>query len=392
MKVKFLISLVIGLIIFTSCSEHQSNGKTFILKGRVDGPNTEYLVLYYNDSSNVRRSDTIPIIDNVFFKEGHLNNIQKVAIVSNLSPGYIDANGLVFFLEPNKIDLTLKEGEFDKAKINGSKTQIENENLNKKLKPFDEEIELILSKRQKLIDKNKETSNENLETELKSLTAEEQKVADEIQNIKLQYAVNNPRSYISASIIDRNKKTLSNDSLAMFYDILDPIIKTSSYGLKIKEQIELHIVDTGDLAPSFSRKDIDGNILSLSQFKGKTVLLDFGAAWCKPCVRNHPEVKRIYDEYHPKGLEIITISFDKDKTIWKENTKNEKLNWYHIYEGFQKDGEEGSISKAYYVVPIPAYILIDKEGIIIDRYSGADKDNKDLNDLEEKINALLTSS
>ena len=167
-------------------------------------------------------------------------------------------------------------------------------------------------------------------------------------------------------------------------------MKESLYGLRIQEQ--LNVVNSGDIAPNFSLEDINGSILSLDQFKGKTVLLDFGAAWCVPCVKNHPEIKRIYDKYHSKGMEIIGISFDNDKTIWKENVKKENLNWHHIYEGINNVGNEGSINKSYDVQPIPAYILIDTEGIIIDRYSGADKDNKDLNDLEEKLNALLSSS
>lgn len=119
-------------------------------------------------------------------------------------------------------------------------------------------------------------------------------------------------------------------------------------------------------------------------------MLDFGAAWCVSCAKEIPEVKRIYDNYHSKGLEIIGISFDKKKSSWIENIKKEKLNWHHIYEGMSNVGKGGSISKSYYVQPIPAYILIDENGIIIDRYRGADKDNKSLNDLEEKLKTLLT--
>ena len=130
----------------------------------------------------------------------------------------------------------------------------------------------------------------------------------------------------------------------------------------------------------------------MNQFKGKTVLLDFGAGWCVPCKKEIPEVKRIYDKYHSKGLEIIGISLDNDKTSWKETIQDEKLDWHHIYVGSDNSRERGSINSFYRVRAIPAYILIDKNGIIVDRYRGADENDKSLKDLEAKLETLLTAT
>lgn len=393
MKIKALISLILGLYIMTSCNQPKYNRKAFVLKGQIDGPNTEYVVLSYLDSSNIYVSDTLPVENQFFYKEGYLMNTQLVSVTSNLTGRYMeDPNRLMFFLEPNKINLNLKEGEFVNAKINGSKTQIENENLNSKTKPFYEKIELLADERNRLIEDNRKTENNNLKTEIEKLSTEWQKLLDKIKNVRLQYVVDNPNSYLSADIINFYRNTLPIDSLSMLYFHLDPVIKKSSYGLKIQEHIKLHIVNSGDVAPNFSQEDINGNVLRLNHFKGKTVLLDFGAAWCVPCKKEIPEVKRIYDMYHSKGLEIIGISFDKDKSSWKENIKNEKLNWHHLYEGMGNVGKEGSINKSYNVQPIPAYILIDEKGIIVDRYRGADKEDKSLHDLEEKLKTLLTSN
>ncbi len=390
MKIKALIIFTLGMFMFIFCNQPKSNSKAFILKGKIEGSSTKFIILNYIDSSNIYVSDTLPIVNESFSKEGYIINTQMVSLRSNLTGRYAeDPNGLDFFLEPNKINLDLKEGEFEKAKIDGSKTQIENVNLNNVTKPFYDKIKLIRIKRQKLIDK-KGTSNENLDSEIENYTAEWVKILDDIKNVNLQYAVNNPKSYLSAYWINFFRRTLPVDSLSMLYSHLDPVIKVSSYGLLIQEQINLHIVNSGDVAPDFSQEDIDGNVLSLNQFKGKIVLLDFGAGWCVPCKKEIPEVKRIYDKYHSKGLEIIGVSFDKDRTSWKENIKNEKLNWNHIYEGLSNLGKEGSINKSYYVKPIPAYILIDEKGIIIDRYRGADKEDKSLNDLEEKLNSLFS--
>lgn len=370
-EMKILTTFTLALIILTSCNQPKSNHNAFILKGTVEGPNTEYVVLSYVDSSNVYVTDTITVENNSFFKQGSLIHPQLVSLTSNLTGRYMeDPNKLRFFLEPNEMEIALKEDQFPDALITGSKSQIEYEHLAKEIKPYYEKL---------LIEKS---------------NTESRKLFAEVKNIELKYAFNNPHSYVSAEVINFHSRKLPIDSLKMFYAGLDPIIKESFYGLDIQESIESYtpIVDSGDVAPGFSSENSDGNVLSLNQFKGKTVLLDFGAAWCVPCKEEIPEVKRIFDKYHSKGLEIIGVSRDKDKTSWKENIKNEKLNWHHIYEGIGNWRPKGSISKAYHVQAIPAYILIDENGIIIDRYRGADKDDKSLNDLEGKLETLLSTN
>lgn len=370
MKIKSLTTFTILLFILTSCNQPKSNSKTFTLKGKVDGPNTEYVVLSYIDSSDVYISDTLPVKNNSFFKQGYIIHPQSVSLTSNLTGMYMeDPNRLLFFLEPNKIEVSLKEDQFPDAQITGSNSQIENEHLAKEIKPYYEKL---------LIEKS---------------NTESRKLLAKVKDIQLKYAFNNPQSYVSAEMINLHSRELPIDSLKMFYAGLDPIIKESFYGLEIRESIEsfIPIVDSGDIAPGFSSENSDGNVLSLNQFKGKIVLLDFGADWCVPCKKEIPEVKRIFDKYHSKGLEIIGISFDKDKTSWKENIKNEKLNWHHIYVGLDNSRENGSINELYRVQPIPAYILIDENGIIIDRYRGADKKDKSLKNLEAKLETLLSS-
>ena len=256
----------------------------------------------------------------------------------------------------------------------------------KKIKPYYEKLLIKEDEREKLIGENSEVQKE------KSIV-ESKKLLGEIKNIQLKYAISNPHSYVSAELINFYSVNLPIDSLKMLYAGLDPIIKESFYGLGIQKKIRSIkiMVDSGDIAPGFSSENSDGNVLSLNQFKGYTVLLDFGAGWCVPCKKEIPEVKRIFEKYHSKGLEIIGISLDKDKTSWKENIENEKLTWHHIYVGLDNIGTKGSISESYHVQPIPAYILIDENGIIIDRYRGADKNDKNLIDLEGKLETLLST-
>ena len=124
--------------------------------------------------------------------------------------------------------------------------------------------------------------------------------------------------------------------------------------------------------------------VNLINFKNKNyVLLDFWASWCIPCRQSTPALIRTYNLYKEKGLEIISISVDDNEKAWKEAVLKDKIPWLNIITGSKPNTQ--SLRTLYNVTPVPTYILIDKDGIIVGRYEGADdKLNIELlNDLEK---------
>jgi thiol-disulfide isomerase/thioredoxin len=114
----------------------------------------------------------------------------------------------------------------------------------------------------------------------------------------------------------------------------------------------------------FSFKDIDGKKVSLSEFKGKVIILDFWATWCVPCKAEIPGFIELKKKYGAQGLEIIGLSVDDSLNTAKKYATEMKMN----YTVLLAEGKE-DILKAYDPIPsIPVSIIIDRKGNIVARH------------------------
>lgn len=119
----------------------------------------------------------------------------------------------------------------------------------------------------------------------------------------------------------------------------------------------------GQVLPDFSSAvDLDGTPISLADYRGKVVLLDFWAVWCGPCLGEIPRIKAVYEKYHDKGFDVIGVSLDEDAAVLREFIKEQEIPWRQIFDG-QKWA--GHLVQQYGVRGIPAPFLIDREGKVI---------------------------
>jgi len=121
---------------------------------------------------------------------------------------------------------------------------------------------------------------------------------------------------------------------------------------------------TGATFPDFDEKDLAGKPLSVANYKGKVVLLDFWATWCPPCRAELPNVIKTYEKHHDQGFEIIGISLDEDQAKLKSFTAEQKMTWPQYFDGKKW---ENKLATKYGIQSIPATFLIDGEGKIIGR-------------------------
>ena len=134
-----------------------------------------------------------------------------------------------------------------------------------------------------------------------------------------------------------------------------------AYEYKVREDPTLAWV--GQVLPDFSSTfDVDGKSISLADYRGKVILLDFWAVWCGPCIGEMPNVKEVYEKYHDKGFDVIGISLDDDEAVLREFIKENQLPWRQIFDG---GGWSGPLAEKYGVRGIPAPFLLDREGKVI---------------------------
>jgi cytochrome c biogenesis protein CcmG, thiol:disulfide interchange protein DsbE len=136
---------------------------------------------------------------------------------------------------------------------------------------------------------------------------------------------------------------------------------------------------SGNLAPDFTVTDLDGRKLTLSDFRGKVVLLNFWATWCAPCRSEIPHFVEMQNKYGPQGFQVIGISMDDDAKPVREFYQEYKLN-YPVAVGDDKLAERYGG-----VLGLPINFVIDREGRIYAKHLGA----TDVSVFDQQVQELM---
>ncbi|QDH80158.1 AhpC/TSA family protein [Echinicola soli] len=159
----------------------------------------------------------------------------------------------------------------------------------------------------------------------------------------------NPRndfSYIDSLVVELDKKYPETKMIVALKQQLD----------------EMRALSIGQPAPEIALPNPEGEEVKLSDFKGKYVLIDFWAAWCKPCREENPNVVRLYNEYNEKGFEVFGVSLDRSRDAWLKAIEEDNLTWTHVSDLKYFNSEAAA---TYKINAIPATYMVDPEGKII---------------------------
>lgn len=278
-------------------------------------------------------------------------------IVSRIS----EENQLQLYLEPGTIEI-MGDSLLNRSKIKGGKLNIAYAQYLKEITPTVDGIKKVLT-------------SFSIDHTLTSDQAT--KKIDSLMPIYDRSHYNFIASHLSSEVsIYALEAYIANDKnipeASDLFSKLTAKLQESYRGIAFKESLESKRkalysqkpTNIGNVAPDFEQPDVSGKKISLSQFKGKYMLLDFWASWCKPCRAENPNLIEVYQKYKEKGLEIISVSLDgaAQKKAWLNAIQADGLTWLQLAD---LKAWQNSAALIYGVKAIPENYLIDPAGKII---------------------------
>lgn len=368
------IALAIIFSLYSVATLAQKTNSEFTLIGTFTGTPVNRIEMAYIDSNGKRRGASDTLKKNTFIFKGNIKGVTAATLVilpakqieaSNLFDGYVFFK---VFLEPNKMTMIGDVANIVDMEFTGSETQREYQKFLPDFWPIRKRLNTLMAAYY---------AEKDLEKQ-KILSRDMSPVQKQMIDMAYRFWTEHPKSAISADLATDFKLDIDFDSLKLIYENLSPEVKASSTGGLLADEIKrVEAGSPGSNAISFSKEDINGKPISLSEFKGKYVLLDFWASWCIPCREGNPHLLELYQRYKSKGFEIIGISDnDRNPIGWREAVKKDKIGvWRHVLRGRDATVKRGvkdpnDLSELYGVDLLPTKILIDPNGKIIGRYKG----------------------
>lgn len=361
---KILISAALCALVLTACNTTPQ----YTINGTVEGTENGnvYLLKYKGRQADTLASASIQ--NGKFQLTGNTAETTEAYLIVENQKGRIP-----MILENTVFTATINPADNSQSKIEGTENQrVINQYLEISNNLIKQESELYKEYTAAMQDKD-EAKAEEIRNRFEALEKEANAREKEL-------VANNANSFTSAFIVASKMGALELEELQEMYNLLGENAKTSSYGQKINDRIaKLSAVAIGQTAPNFTLNTPEGEALSLYDIKGKAKIIDFWASWCNPCRQLNPEVVEIYKEFHPKGLEILGVSLDRDKDAWVKAIKDDNLTWNHVSD---LQYWNNAAAQMYGINSIPHLIVLDENNNIVAR-------NLHGQELKDKLKTIL---
>lgn len=264
-----------------------------------------------------------------------------------------------------------REPDLTQVKVDGSQSQVDFIQFQNAFMPLFNEVNATVTKANSSVDPQERDRYVHRFDSLKRT----------IDALVDQYITAKPKSYVAPFVLGNTAQLLDNPAvLNDRFHRLDPAIQQSGIGKSLEGYINQNLIGSvGSQAVDFTQADTTGAPISLSSLRGKYVLLDFWASWCRPCRAENPNVVRAYHKFSGKNFTVLGVSLDQQKDAWLNAIHNDGLTWTHVSDLQQWNN---AVARLYGVQGIPQNFLIDPNGRIVGK-------NLRGEDLERKLCELL---
>ena len=360
------------LVLLGSCGSQENQ---FELTGRADvADGTKIYVLQADQNNQPFIKDSTTVKSNNFKFQGISSTPQISYIQVEGVNGYVLA-----ILENGYIKADIFKDSISKSKVYGTKSNDDFLKYKSETKYLVDDMNNISYEAQDAIMKGDVAIAMELEKEYSSKERE-------VMLYEWDFIIDNNDSYMSALLLEvfmiENK--VNKDSIIDVYENLSNRIKVSDVGKNIADLLSQYEnpIEVGEIAPDFTAPSLNGTDVTLSEelSKNNVTLLDFWAAWCRPCRVENPNLVRLYKSYKNEGFDIIGVSLDRTKEQWEQAIEDDNLLWTQVSNlNFWND----PIARRYSIRAIPQSYLINNKGVVIGK-------NLRGNDLEESIKFALS--
>ena len=353
---KYFLMLMVTLLLL-SC---ESNTNTFTLQGSAQGFEDGYTILVYQlnpESNQPSVIDTLTVTNGTFsgtYEQSDLNTVNYLS--------FDNKGNIAYFPENEDLRVTVYKDSINSSFVSGSPQ-------NDAYTDFTEAIRGFAAQKQANAQRYKTAVQQQDNMLVAQIRQENTDLVSRELIYKQKFIAEHPNALFSAMLISEmlNRQELSASEAKNTIEGLSPKLQASPVVVKIKATVDkMGATNIGGKAPNFSAMTPEGKELALNDVLGKYTIIDFWASWCKPCRRENPNVVDVYEKYHDKGLNIISVSLDRQgqKSRWVQAIEDDNMDWYHVSNlQFWND----PIAKNYNVRSIPATFLLDENGVIIDK-------------------------
>ena len=373
---KKLIFKVLGLSFLFFLNSCGSSDNQFELIGNADvSDGTMIYVLQADQNNQPYIKDSTSVQSNSFKFKGVSSTPQISYIQVEGVNGYVLA-----ILENGDIKADIDKDDISNSKVYGTKSNDDFNKYKSETKSLVDVMNNISSEAQNAIMSGDVVTAMELEKEYNSKERE-------VMLYEWDFIVDNLDSYMSALLLEvfmiENK--VNKDSIIDVYESFSNRIKVSDVGKNIADLLSQFEdpIEVGEIAPDFTAPSIDGPDVTLSNelVNNKVTLLDFWAAWCRPCRIENPNLVRLHKKYKDAGFDIIGVSLDRTREQWEQAVIDDNLPWTQVSNlNFWND----PVARRYSIRAIPQSYLLNKDGLVMGK-------NLRGQELEDRILSLLNA-
>ena len=350
---------------------------TYTINGTVSKP--EIKTLYFTqtsffDANEKGKAQKIDVLNGKFSINGMID--EPVPAFLSLSEDYKKdaAQPKQFILDKGAISIEITSN-LSNSIVKGSKAHDDFFKYNSEQAPFSEKVNAINEEAQRL-----SVGGIAADSIGRLFRIPFRDATREMGDFQRKFVQKNTAAFVSLLLIPNIAGATNNfieaDNLLLG---LSAEIQSGTTAKAIREYLKSQKkTSIGALAPDFTLADTSGKKIALSELKGKYVLLDFWAAWCKPCRDENPNVVQAYKTYNNNGFTVFGVSLDKEKKSWLKAINDDKLQWQHVSDLKFWGSEAAAL---YGITSIPRNFLLDPNGMII----GRDLRGQDLLDKLEEL-------